>query len=103
MSELPGRPNLDRLRRQARELLRAAADGESAALARIRAVSARTSLSAAQLAIAREYGFASCGSGHGGREELAMRFLPRLNPLARTVTLTFTHAAEQATIELQLP
>jgi hypothetical protein len=43
------------------------------------------------------------GSGHGGREELAMRFMPRLNPLARTLTLTFTHAAEQATIELQLP
>jgi hypothetical protein len=29
--------------------------------------------------------------------------MPRLNPLARTLTLTFTHAAEQATIELQLP
>ena len=59
MSELPGRPNIDQLRRQARELLRAAADGEPAALARVRAVSQRVSLSAAQLVVAREHGFAS--------------------------------------------
>jgi hypothetical protein len=64
MSELPGRPNLDQLRRQARELLRAAADGEPAALARIRAVSERLSLSAAQLAVAREHGFASWPALH---------------------------------------
>jgi hypothetical protein len=57
--ELPDRPNLDQLRRQARELLRAAADGEPSALTRIRAVSGRVSLSAAQLAVARGYGFAS--------------------------------------------
>jgi hypothetical protein len=64
VSDLPGRPNLDQLRRQARELLRAAADGEPAALARIRAVSERVSLSAAQLAVAREYGFASWPALH---------------------------------------
>src|SRR5947207_2885311 len=64
MSELPGRPNLDQLRRQARELLRAAADGEPAALARIRAVSARETLSAAQLAVAREYGYPSWPALH---------------------------------------
>ena len=64
MSELPGRPNLDQLRRQARELLRAAADGEPSALARMRAVSERVSLSAAQLAVAREYGFASWPALH---------------------------------------
>ena len=64
MSELPGRPNIDQLRRQARDLLRDAADGESAALARIRAVSERASLSAAQLAVAREYGFASWPALH---------------------------------------
>jgi len=56
MSELPGRPDLDQLRRQARELLRAAADGEPRAIARLRAVSGRVTLSAAQLAIAREHG-----------------------------------------------
>jgi hypothetical protein len=64
VSELPGRPNLDQLRRQARELLRAAADGEPSALARIRAVSERVSLSAAQLVVAREYGFASWPALH---------------------------------------
>jgi hypothetical protein len=58
MSELPDRPDLDQLRRQAKELLRAA-DGEPRARARLRAVSERVTLSAAQLAIAREHGFAS--------------------------------------------
>ena len=33
----------------------------------------------------------------------ALRFLPRLNPLARAVTLTFSGAGEQVTLELQLP
>jgi hypothetical protein len=64
VSELPGRPNLDQLRRQARELLRAAADGQPSALTRIRAISERVSLSAAQLAVAREYGFASWPALH---------------------------------------
>jgi hypothetical protein len=40
---------------------------------------------------------------HGGHEELTLTFLPRLNPLARTLTLTFTHAAGQVTIDLRLP
>ncbi len=56
MSELPDRPDLDQLRRQARELLRAAADGEPRAITRLRAVSERVTLSATQLAIAREHG-----------------------------------------------
>jgi hypothetical protein len=68
VSELPGRPNLDQLRRQARELLRAAADGEPSALTRIRAISERVSLSAAQLAVAREYGFASWPALHAEAE-----------------------------------
>jgi hypothetical protein len=42
-------------------------------------------------------------SGDGDHEELVLEFLPRLNPLARTLTLIFTHAAEQVTIELRLP
>jgi hypothetical protein len=64
MPDLPERPNLDQLRRQARELLRAAADGEPAALTRIHAVSGRLSLSVAQLAVAREHGFASWPALH---------------------------------------
>jgi len=59
MSELPDRPDLDQLRRQARELLRAAADSEPGAVTRLRAVSERATLSAAQLAIAREHGCSS--------------------------------------------
>ena len=39
MPGLPDRPDLDQLRRQARELLRAAVSGDPAALARIRVVS----------------------------------------------------------------
>jgi hypothetical protein len=56
MPGLPDRPHLDQLRRQARELIRAARGGEPAAVARIRVVSERMTLSAAQLALAREYG-----------------------------------------------
>ena len=59
MSELPGRPDLDQLRRQARELLRAADADDEDAIRRIRAISGKRTLSAAQLAIAREYGFPS--------------------------------------------
>jgi len=59
MSELPGRPDIRQLRRQARELLRAAAFGDPHALSRLGAVSDRVTLSAAQLALAREHGFAS--------------------------------------------
>lgn len=56
MPGLPDHPDLDQLRRQARELLRAAVAGDPAAVSTIRAVSDRLTLSAAQLAIAREYG-----------------------------------------------
>jgi uncharacterized protein len=59
MPDLPARPDLDQLRHQAKDLLRAAQRGDPGALARIRAVSARLILSSAQLALAREYGFAS--------------------------------------------
>jgi hypothetical protein len=59
MPELPDRPNLDQLRHQARELLRAATRDEPSAMARLRAVSDRVTLSAAQLAVAREYGYRS--------------------------------------------
>src|SRR5262245_6439286 len=59
MSELPDRPDADQLRRQARELHRAAAAGDAGALGRLREVSDKITLSAAQLAIARDYGFPS--------------------------------------------
>jgi len=59
MPDLPERADIDQLRRQARELLRAAVAGEPEALARLRAVSERHTLAAAQLAIAREHGLRS--------------------------------------------
>jgi ankyrin repeat protein len=59
MAALPARPDLDQLRRQAKDLLRAAQAGDANALRRVHAVSERLVLASAQLAVAREYGFAS--------------------------------------------
>ena len=59
MSTLPAHPNLDQLRHQAKDLLRAAGLGDGSALAQIRLVSDQVSLASAQLAVARAYGFAS--------------------------------------------
>ena len=73
MPGLPDRPDLDQLRRQARELLRAAAGRDPAAVARIRAVSERMTLLAAQLALAREYG---CRTWAALRAEVARRRSP---------------------------
>jgi ankyrin repeat protein len=56
---LPANPNIDQLRHQARDLVEAARRGDADARARIAAVSSELTLAAAQLAIAREYGFAS--------------------------------------------
>ena len=60
MADLSAKPSLDHLRRQARDLLRAARAGGTKAAGRIRAVGGRAlTLASAQLAVAREYGFAS--------------------------------------------
>ena len=64
MPDLPARPDLDQLRRQAKDLLRAASEGEAGAAARLAAVAGGDNarppiLATAQLAIAREYGFPS--------------------------------------------
>src|SRR5215469_7829594 len=59
MPYLPVRPDLDQLRHQAKDLLHAAQRGDPEATARIRVVSGQVMLSSAQLAVAREYGFAS--------------------------------------------
>jgi ankyrin repeat protein len=59
MPTLPANPNLDQLRRQAKELVRGARAGDRSALERIGAVSDEVTLAAAQLAIAREYGLPS--------------------------------------------
>jgi hypothetical protein len=59
MADLPARPDLGQLHHQAKDLLRAAQRSDPDAVARIRAVSGPPILSSAQLALAREYGFAS--------------------------------------------
>ena len=59
MPDLPARPDLVQLRHQAKDLLHAARVGNAAALERVHVVSERVSLASAQLALAREYGFAS--------------------------------------------
>jgi uncharacterized protein len=59
MPDLPARPDLGQLRNQAKDLLDAAKSGDPDATRRIRAVSDRLILASAQLAVAREYGFAS--------------------------------------------
>ena len=59
MPALPAHPNLDQLRHQAKDLLRAANAGDGKAMARIQLVSDHVTLASAQLAVARAYGFAS--------------------------------------------
>ncbi|MGH9761826.1 MAG: ankyrin repeat domain-containing protein, partial [Blastocatellia bacterium] len=62
--KLPARPNLEQLRKQAKELLRGYQEGEAAAIERFRSLasfspSASFKLSDAQHVIARDYGFSS--------------------------------------------
>lgn len=59
MVSLPAHPNLDQLRHQARDLLRAAQRGDPEAGEQVRAVSDRLNLAGAQLAVARSYRFSS--------------------------------------------
>lgn len=59
MTHLPARADLAQLRSRAKDLLHAAQRGDPDAAARLRTFSDRLSLSTAQLAVAREHGFAS--------------------------------------------
>lgn len=59
MTDLPARPDLDQLRHQAKDLLHAAQRGDPGAIERIATVSGQIKLATAQLAVARDYGFAS--------------------------------------------
>ena len=59
MPALPPRPDLDQLRRIAKDRLKAARAGDEQALDWFNAASAGVTLSAAQLQLARDYGFSS--------------------------------------------
>jgi ankyrin repeat protein len=69
MAVLPARPDLDQLRHQAKDLLRAAKAGDAAAAGRIRAVSGQLTLAGAQFAVACDYGFASWAQLKAGVQE----------------------------------
>ncbi len=64
------RPDLDHLRHQARNLLRAAKAGDPDAIERVRTFTDRMTLSAAQRVIAREHGWVSCSAMRQHVEEL---------------------------------
>lgn len=59
MSTLPPRPDLDQLRRIAKDRVKAARTGDQQALDWINTANAGVTLSAAQLQLARDYGFSS--------------------------------------------
>jgi hypothetical protein len=97
MPDLPARPDLDQLRHQAKDLLHAAQRGDPAAIARIGAVSGPVILSAAQLAIAREYGFASWAKL---KLEVERRDILNSRDLSRLTSLLAEHP-ELATENMQ--
>jgi ankyrin repeat protein len=104
MPTLPAQPNLEQLRRQAKDLLRSAKAGDRDAVDSIRRVSGEVTLAAAQLALARSYGFPSwprlkeevdarnrdatekveafCEASIGGRLRLAARLLEETPAIA---------------------
>ena len=88
MPDLPARPDLDQLRHQAKDLLRAAQRGDPGAITRINAVSDQIMLSTAQLAIAREYGFASWAKL---KLEVERRDILNSRDLSRLTTLLAEH------------
>ncbi|MDP9434856.1 MAG: ankyrin repeat domain-containing protein [Actinomycetota bacterium] len=88
MPHLPARADLDQLRSRAKELLQAAQRGDPEATARLRTVSDRLALSAAQLVIAREYGFASWAEL---KTEIERRAILDSGDLARLAILLAEH------------
>jgi len=97
MPDLPARPNLDQLRHQAKDLLHLAKRGDPAAIGRISAVSGTVMLSTAQLAIAREYGFASWAKL---KLEVERRDILNSRDLSRLTSLLAEHP-ELATENMQ--
>ena len=91
MRRLPDRPNLDQLRRQAKELLRAAKTGDKGALRRIRSSSKADTLAAAQLALARQYGFKSWASL---KQEVERRMRPSTAPATRPMVRSWESMRE---------
>jgi uncharacterized protein len=89
MADLPAKPDLDQLRHQAKDLLQAARQGDPGATERIGTVSRRLILSSAQLALAREYGFASWAKL---KLEVERRDILNSRDLSRLTRLLTEHA-----------
>lgn len=97
-SQLPDRPNLEQLRKQAKTLLHAAQAHDPAALARFRALPAFAGRTAAELGaaalalhdaqsvIAREHGFVSWNALRERVEELTLTFAAALDEFVRCAT-----------------
>src|SRR5262249_47939727 len=97
-TQLPERPNLDQLKRQAKDLLRAARSGDSAALERFRILPAFGHLSNADLArrtlalhdaqsaIAREHGYDSWNALRERVEELTLEFAEAVDSFVEAAT-----------------
>jgi ankyrin repeat protein len=91
---LPERPNLEQLKKQAKSLLRAARNHESAALDRFRAVLASgrplnektIALHDAQFVIAREYGFKSWNDLREQVRERSLSFSAAVDEFVRSAT-----------------
>jgi hypothetical protein len=97
MLDLPARPDLNQLRHQAKDLLHAARRGEPDAVTRIGAVAEQILLSTAQLALAREYGFASWAKL---KLEVERREILNSRDLSRLTRLLAEHP-EMATEKMQ--
>jgi uncharacterized protein len=97
MPDLPAHPDLGQLRHQAKDLLHAAQRGDPDAAARIHAVSSQLILSSAQLALAREYGFASWAKL---KHEVERRDILNSRDLSRLTKLLAEHP-ELATSQLE--
>ena len=106
-TQLPDRPNLDQLKRQAKDLLRDARARESSALARFRILPAFTHVSDADLAraplalhdaqsvIAREHGFDSWNDLRERAEELTLEFGSAVEEFIQAATDGRTDRAER--------
>ena len=105
--QLPERPNLDQLKRQAKELLRSARAGDAAALGRFRTLpafarvrddetlAASIALHDAQSVIARELGFASWKVLHEHIEELTLDFASAVDQFVNAATEVRPERAER--------
>ncbi len=105
--QLPDRPDLEQLKRQAKELLRSARSGDAEARARFRALPSLASLTDDELArrslalhdaqsvIAREHGFPSWKALHEHVEECTLEFGTALDEFVQAATAGRTDRAER--------